>query len=275
MNPKVSIQIPTYNQADVIYRTVQSCLSQTYENIEINIADDCSSDNTFEVIKPFLIDKRVHYYKNKTNLGRVENYRKALYEYATGEWAINLDGDDFFCNDNFIKHALNDIVNTEEDVLFFMAKQVNTLDELKPIANKKINIQKISAKKYFENFFQLQHFAHLPTIFTRKYINEVAFYSKNLISADIHSFLSLCLHASNSKVILSTEIAGVWVIHGNNTSGNLKFSLHTENAYLYVDLYKKYKLKFGASRQLAVWFIKAQLLYWRSYIYQKIRKSFF
>ncbi len=67
-NPLVSIVIPTHNRANLLGRCVQSILNQTYENFELIIVDDASTDNTKNIIKRFK-DKRIIYIKHKKNLG--------------------------------------------------------------------------------------------------------------------------------------------------------------------------------------------------------------
>ena len=110
-SPKVSIQIPTYNQEDYIAAAIESALMQDYGNIEIIVADDCSTDNTQGIIKKFENNPKVKYFRNKKNLGRVANYHKALYEYCTGDWVVNLDGDDYFIAANFISDGISQINN--------------------------------------------------------------------------------------------------------------------------------------------------------------------
>lgn len=56
----ISVIIPTYNRAGLLERSVQSVLSQTYTNLELLIIDDCSNDNTGEIVKS-LSDKRIRY----------------------------------------------------------------------------------------------------------------------------------------------------------------------------------------------------------------------
>ena len=137
MYPKVSIQIPTYNQQAFIQKTIESCLMQDYPNLEINIADDHSTDNTHKLIQPFLNENRVRYYCNDTNIGRVANYHKALYKYATGEWVINLDGDDYFTDSGFISRAMAQISNLNDDKVFVyqanheLSKVTNVLTAIK------------------------------------------------------------------------------------------------------------------------------------------------
>lgn len=66
--PKVSIVLPTYNGAKYIRKSIDSCLNQTYKNIELIIVDDCSTDETPEIIKSYK-DKRIKYVRHKKNKG--------------------------------------------------------------------------------------------------------------------------------------------------------------------------------------------------------------
>jgi len=71
MNKKVSIIIPTYNGAKYIKETIDSCLNQSYKNIEIIVVDDCSSDSTVEILKSY--ENKINLTINKTNQGIVKN----------------------------------------------------------------------------------------------------------------------------------------------------------------------------------------------------------
>ncbi len=65
---KVLIIIPTYNKGYIIEKTIKSILNQSYQDFELIIIDDCSSDNTREVIEKFE-DKRIKYIKLEKNSG--------------------------------------------------------------------------------------------------------------------------------------------------------------------------------------------------------------
>ena len=92
----VSIITPSYNTAGFIAETIRSVQSQTYPNWEMIIVDDCSSDNTDEVVKPFLAsDKRIKYVKNDRNSGAAVSRNKAL-RMAQGKWVAFLDSDDLW-----------------------------------------------------------------------------------------------------------------------------------------------------------------------------------
>ncbi|MDB5263107.1 MAG: hypothetical protein JWQ14_2388 [Adhaeribacter sp.] len=91
----VSVLIPTYNNAHFLDETIQSVLNQSYTDFELIIVDNHSTDNTDDVVQPYLIDPRLRYYKNATNIGMVGNWNKCL-EYAQGTYIKYLCSDDKF-----------------------------------------------------------------------------------------------------------------------------------------------------------------------------------
>ncbi len=91
----VSIVMPSYNTAKYIAESIQSVLNQTYKDWELLIVDDCSTDNTDEVVKPFLTDSRIKYFTNEHNSGAAVSRNKAMRE-AQGEWLAFLDSDDLW-----------------------------------------------------------------------------------------------------------------------------------------------------------------------------------
>jgi glycosyltransferase involved in cell wall biosynthesis len=93
--PKVSVLLPNYNSAQFLDESVSSVLNQTYTDFELIIVDNCSTDNSEEVISKYLSDKRIRYYRNETNIGAVGNFNKCL-SYATGEYIKFLCSDDKF-----------------------------------------------------------------------------------------------------------------------------------------------------------------------------------
>lgn len=86
--------MPTYNCAEYISESILSVLSQTHQNWELIISDDCSTDVTFEVIKQFS-DRRIKYIRSTKNNGVASARNRAL-EVATGSWIAFLDSDDLW-----------------------------------------------------------------------------------------------------------------------------------------------------------------------------------
>lgn len=95
MSDLVSIIMPSYNTAGFIAETIRSVIAQTYENWELIIVDDCSTDNTDAVVAEFLADTRIRYIKNEQNSGAAISRNRALRE-ARGRWIAFLDSDDLW-----------------------------------------------------------------------------------------------------------------------------------------------------------------------------------
>ena len=87
--------MPSYNTAQYIRQSIQSVLAQTYLNWELIIVDDCSSDNTENVVSVFLNDNRIKFLKNERNSGAAVSRNRALKE-AKGKWIAFLDSDDLW-----------------------------------------------------------------------------------------------------------------------------------------------------------------------------------
>ena len=88
----VSICVPVYNHENTLRETLLSALHQSYENIEVILVDNCSTDKSLDIAYSFH-DPRLHIYKNDHNLGMVRNWNKAL-SLARGEFTLLLCGDD-------------------------------------------------------------------------------------------------------------------------------------------------------------------------------------
>jgi len=98
----VSIIMPSWNTADYIADSIRSVLGQSYTNWELIIVDDCSTDGSYEVIRPFLADSRIRYYENENNMGAALTRNRALRK-ARGEWIAFLDSDDLWRPDKLEK----------------------------------------------------------------------------------------------------------------------------------------------------------------------------
>lgn len=101
----VSIITPTWNCAEFIGETILSIQAQTYKNWELIISDDCSTDNTKDVIAPFLqSDNRIKYICNEKNSGAAITRNNALRR-AEGKWVAFLDSDDLWTPDKLEKQV--------------------------------------------------------------------------------------------------------------------------------------------------------------------------
>jgi glycosyltransferase involved in cell wall biosynthesis len=99
--PRVSVIIATYNNAYYIVEAIASIFNQTYRSYEIIVIDDGSTDNTRQVLEPYLDKIRYLYQENKG----VSHARNLGLEMARGEFISFLDADDFFLPDKLAKQV--------------------------------------------------------------------------------------------------------------------------------------------------------------------------
>ena len=90
----VSIVMPNYNGAEYVKETIESVLAQTYSNWELLFVDDCSSDNSLEIVDSFN-DPRIKIFRNEKNKGAAASRNLALNQ-ASGRWVAFLDSDDLW-----------------------------------------------------------------------------------------------------------------------------------------------------------------------------------
>lgn len=105
MSGLVSIIMPSYNTGKYIAESIKSVIAQTYPDWELLIVDDNSSDNTENVVKPFLSDNRIKFTRNSSNLGAALTRNHAL-QLAKGDWIAFLDSDDLWQSNKLEKQIM-------------------------------------------------------------------------------------------------------------------------------------------------------------------------
>ncbi len=122
MNNLVSIITPSYNCEKYIAETINSVLSQTYENWEMLIVDDCSTDNSIIIIEKFTRkDNRIKLSKNTNHLGISETRNKAI-RMAKGKYIAFLDSDDLWLPQKLEKHIT--LMNQNNVALTYSAYEI-------------------------------------------------------------------------------------------------------------------------------------------------------
>lgn len=151
--PKVSVAIPVYNGAQWIRPTIESILNQTFENFELVITDNQSTDNTVEICRDFLQqDKRIVLHVNETNIGAALNFNRAF----------ELSGADYFkwasSNDiiapTFLERCV-DVLDTESDIVVAAPKTqiINENDEVVKRCNEDMHLCEDDPFDRFTSFF--------------------------------------------------------------------------------------------------------------------------
>ena len=94
--PKVSIIVPNYNHAKFLKQRLESIFNQTFQNFEVILLDDCSNDNSIEILNEYIKNPKVsHFIKNKKNSGSTFKQWKKGLELAKGEYIWIAESDDW------------------------------------------------------------------------------------------------------------------------------------------------------------------------------------
>ena len=105
--PAVSIGMPVYNGEKYIREALDSLLAQTFENFELIISDNCSTDGTSHICKEYTSrDSRIRYIRQDTNIGPIANFEFVLQE-ARGEFFMWAACDDYLENNNYLSVMVN------------------------------------------------------------------------------------------------------------------------------------------------------------------------
>lgn len=120
-----SVIMPAYNAERFIEASIESVLGQTYPYIEFIIIDDCSSDNTKNIIKKYAeYDKRIKFIKNDTNLGCAETRNKAI-TMSHGNYIAFIDSDDVWeCSK--LEVEVKEIKKRQCDLIYTSYKMIDS-----------------------------------------------------------------------------------------------------------------------------------------------------
>lgn len=167
-NPLISIIIPVYNAASYIDDCIESLLSQTYQNIEILLCDDCSTDNSREILKKYESNTRCKVLYNEKNL-RQASTRNRCIQIASGDFIMMQDADDIATPDR-VEKLLTGFDDSEK--IDFVSSSCFLFDE-----NGKYGA--IHNKKKFPQQKDLLKgipFVHASSMFKREALNAVGGY---------------------------------------------------------------------------------------------------
>jgi glycosyltransferase involved in cell wall biosynthesis len=113
---RVSIGLPVYNGASFLSEAIQTVLNQTFEDFELIISDNASTDSTEQICRMFAMrDSRIRYYRGKENIGAARNFNK-VFELSKGKYFKWLSADDAM-EPEFLERSVRVLEETPEVVL--------------------------------------------------------------------------------------------------------------------------------------------------------------
>jgi glycosyltransferase involved in cell wall biosynthesis len=255
--PLVSISIPTYNSAATIENTIQSILKQTYDNLEINVLDDCSKDNTVELVES-IRDDRIKMYRNERNLGMVGNWNRCL-EVAAGEFVKIVCADDLLDETAIEKEVAAmiaspgaNLVESDTRLVDINGKKTGSFPRYRKsgiVAGKEVAKTSI----IWNNFFG----APVNNLIRKNILDKVGGFDPNFTYIlDFEMWMRI---ACEGDIFIIHEQLNSFTVRNDSNTGNLI----GKNRGVYVEehrrLVEKYKDRLGLSNfqcRFSVWFRK-------------------
>jgi glycosyltransferase involved in cell wall biosynthesis len=190
--PLISVGMPVYNGEQLIRQALRTFLEQTYEQFEIIISDNASSDNTRTICLEYCAkDSRIHYYRNSSNIGVYANFRRVL-ELARGEYFMWAGVDDLRPADA-LEICLKALLKNKKAVMAHgpvLSKGKGT-DKLVEVAND-ANLSYTRAASRVRAFIRgIEHNAILYGLYRRKDVTKGTFGS--CLGQDYLLGLQMCL----------------------------------------------------------------------------------
>lgn len=227
--PKVSVIMPIYNAERFVEAAITSITAQTYKNFEIVLVDDCSIDNTMEVIKR-IKDDRIKIIHNKKNQG-IAYSRNIAIESSCGEYVAIMDDDDIASRNRLELEV--DFLDRHRDIDVVGGRKC-VIDEngevIRPSRMVYYNPKYIKAKYLFQNVF------HNGTVmFRRKPIMQNGISYKNAyLGMEDYRFWVEC-----SKVVQMSNIDEIFLYHReyeNNETSRVSREANDERRRLYSEI---------------------------------------
>lgn len=219
-NVKVSILVAIYNIEKYVEKCIQSIIKQDYENIEIILVDDCSSDLSGKICDKYAkIDNRIkiiHHNKNK----RLSEVRNTGLDNATGEYIVFVDGDDWLAPD-FVSYMLKLIIKTDSDMAINLSNF--TTRDMKQVSEKNIETW-TSEKATAELLFPHITIGAWNKIYKRDFIekNKLRF-NPELFTAEGYRFISDACQRANQVGVGNRKV--YYYRLNNITSATTKYDI--------------------------------------------------
>ena len=202
--PKVSVIIPTYNRDRLLPRAVNSVLAQTYDDYEIIIVDDCSTDDTQQVVAAFA-DSRIRHFRHEVNKG-VSAARNTGIANARGEYIAFLDDDDEWLPTRLAKQsALMDAAPPKVGFVYGWMDVVYGPDDVgKPLG-------RLTAEgSIFSYTVQLKSYI-LSTVLARaSSVQDIGYFDENMVLAEDLEFM--CRLSRKWDAIVLPEVVYVYYL---------------------------------------------------------------
>lgn len=250
MTVLVSIIMPAYNAENTISESIQSVLDQTYQHFELIVINDCSLDNTKEIVENFIkLDDRVIFIDNKVNQG-VASARNTGLDHALGDFVAFLDSDDKWVENKLEKQLDIFARHTDIDIVYSSYYRFNSSSIGKAVRVPHfLNKKKLLKGNPIGNLTAIYNFQNFPTIRQKKighedylFWLEIFNYSKNIKGFGIQEPLAYYRVAEDGHSISGNKLKAAgwtWRIYREHLQLSLISSLFYFSYYIIKAILKR------------------------------------
>jgi glycosyltransferase involved in cell wall biosynthesis len=230
--PLVTVAIPTYNRANGYLRqALESALGQTYENLEILVSDNCSTDETATLVHS-LSDSRIRYVRHPVNMGANNNFNFCIQE-ARGKYFLFLHDDDLI-DPEFVEICVRAASKVGECGLVRTGTRIIDGEGklVREVANR---VEGLSTEEFFLGWFGGQTAFYLcSTLFDTEKLRMVGgFNSKHNLFQDVIAEVKLAAHYGRTDV---PEVKATFRVHGAELSFARGLREWCEDSFQVLDL---------------------------------------
>ena len=210
------IVIPTYNRADLLKRCLTKIQSQTFKDYKVLVLDDCSKDNTKEVVELFLDDKRFNYYKFEVNNGHSDKVMMSAISLGMldSNWIIAVADDEYFYTEDHLEKIAN-VISRYDDVNLVAVEQGYDYGDIALLDNDRPNLPEYFTYDMLSCKGKSELRKTIKNIFKRDFIISSGFFdTENQGASDVvfegeGGYLNLYSHAKMAFVSDVTHIFGI------------------------------------------------------------------
>lgn len=249
--PKVSIIIPVYNKEKYIKKTIESVLSQNFDDFEVIIVNDGSTDKSKDIVELYQSKRNNIKLYNISNSG-VSNARNVGLQHATGTWIQFLDADDLI-DKNYLKETIKIGEQEDPDIIFSNFKMIDEFGKV--VKNIQSNTQGlINQKELLKKFMELQYdngfFGYISNKLIKKSVIDILnlkFKEGLSLAEDLLFYLQAYPHINKAMFIDITSFYYLQTSENYLNKDNidyreqLKIHLQIKKWYLENDLYEEYQ----------------------------------
>ena len=240
---KIDILLATYNGEKFVKEQIESILNQTYENFNLIISDDASTDNTLNILEEYeKKDTRIKVFKKEKNKGLIDNF-EFLLKNVTSDYFMFSDQDDIWKKDK-IEKSINKLKEENSGLVY---TDLEIVDE-------KLNVIYPSYWKYKQIYKKIIKYNNFEALYLNNFVTGCTILAKSKYIKDIlplprnskfvlHDYWTALIISAKDKISYVEEPTIQYRQHKNNRVGSSRKSDQLENFEDLRNLFIKVKIE--------------------------------